>query len=209
MKQRYSEYKSSGVEWIGEIPKHWEVTKIKFISKEGRNSFIDGDWIESSVITDSGIRYITTGNIGEGYYKEQGNGFISEETFEKLNCSEIYEGDLVMSRLFLPIGRCCLIPNLGLRVITSVDNVILRPKDSISKNFLIFQFNSQRFFEYTELISRGTTLTRISRTMLGNTNCFLPPFHEQEQIVEHLVQQTKKIDEIISIERKRIETLKE
>jgi type I restriction enzyme S subunit len=87
--------------------------------------------------------------------------------------------------------------------------VILRPKDSISKKFLIFQFNSQRFFEYTELISRGTTLTRISRTMLGNTNCFLPPFSEQEQIVKYLDEKTYHIDQLISITEKKIEGLKE
>lgn len=207
--KKYTTYKPSGIEWIGNIPEHWEISKIKYLTNGDRNSFIDGDWIESNVISDEGIRYITTGNIGQGFYKEQGNGFISEETFIKLNCTELFEGDLIISRLSPPVGRSCILPKLNLRVITSVDNVILRPKDGIDKKYLNYFFNHNNYQEYNELLSRGTTLVRISRTMLGNNPVSLPPIHEQHQIVQFLDEKTEIIDKLISTKERKIELLKE
>ncbi len=207
--KRYSSYQDSGVEWIGEIPSHWETTKIKYTTDGSKYTFIDGDWIESKDISESGIRYITTGNIGEGFYKEQGNGYVTEETFEKLNCTEVLEGDLLISRLSLPVGRSCIIPKIHHKVVTSVDNVILRPKDDFSKLYLNYQFNSRKYFEYTELISRGTTLTRISRGMLGNNPIIFPPLPEQQQIVQFLDTKTELIDTLIDKTQRKIELLKE
>ena len=206
---RYDSYKDSGVKWIGEIPNGWNVTKLKYTKKDSRNSFIDGDWIESKDLSDDGIRYITSGNIGEGKYKEQGSGYISEDTFNELNCTELFEGELVISRLFLPVGRSCILPNLNNRVITCVDNVVLRPKDSFNKFYLNYQFNSSRYSEFTELISRGVTLTRISRGMLGNNSIVVPSLSEQQQIVSFLDDKTQKIDSLIQQKEKKIELLKE
>jgi type I restriction enzyme S subunit len=206
---KYQSYKQSGVEWIGEIPSNWSITKIKYTKKDSKNSFIDGDWIESKDLSDEGIRYITSGNIGEGKYKEQGSGYISEVTFKELNCTEIFEGDLIISRLFLPVGRSCILPNLNKRVITCVDNVVLRPKESFNKSYLNYQFNSNRYSEFTELISRGVTLTRISRGMLGNNSIVVPPLSEQDQIVQFLDEKTGLIDELISKKERKITLLKE
>ena len=70
--KRYSGYERNGVEWLGEIPTHWKMTRIKFLSKGYKSSFIDGDWVELPYITDNGVRLIQTGNIGIGNYKEKG-----------------------------------------------------------------------------------------------------------------------------------------
>jgi len=201
--------KESGVEWIGEIPEGWGRTKIKYTKNEDKNSFTDGNWIESKDLSDEGIRYLTSGNVGIGKFKEQGSGFISQDTFTKLNCIELFEGDLIISRLSLPIGRSCILPNLKNRIVTCVDNVLLRPKNIFNKFFLNYFFNSPRYSEYTELISRGVTLTRISRGMLGNNQVLLPPLKEQEQIVAYLDEKTSTIDKSISIEERRIGLLKE
>ena len=74
--------------------------------------FTDGDWIESKDQSDDGIRLVQTGNIGEGIYleKEARAKYISEETFEKLKCTEIFPGDILVSRLPDPVGRACIIP---------------------------------------------------------------------------------------------------
>lgn len=87
----YSEYKDSGVEWLDFVPIRWSNVPIKYLALGFSSLFLDGDWIESKDISDDGIRYITTGNVGEGHYKEQGSGFITENTFNKLNCTEVLE----------------------------------------------------------------------------------------------------------------------
>ena len=63
--------------------------------------FTDGDWIESKDQSDSGIRLIQTGNIGEGCFleKEGKEKYISEDTFEVLKCEEVFPGDILISRL--------------------------------------------------------------------------------------------------------------
>ena len=82
--------KDSGIEWIGKIPETWEVKRLKNLCTSNESMIADGDWIESPDISDEGIRYYTTGNIGDGVFKNQGNGFISESTFNKLNCTAVY-----------------------------------------------------------------------------------------------------------------------
>ena len=64
--------KPSGVEWLGEVPEHWEVRRISAAARPGPDSFTDGDWVELPYITDSGVRLIQTGNVGIGAYREQG-----------------------------------------------------------------------------------------------------------------------------------------
>ena len=77
----YPEYKGSGVEWLGDVPEHWGRVPLKYMALESESLFLDGDWIESKDISGEGIRYITTGNVTNGKYREQGAGYIKEDTF--------------------------------------------------------------------------------------------------------------------------------
>lgn len=206
--KKYEKYKDSGIEWIGEIPEHWRSVKIKQLAIGANTLFLDGDWIESKeiVFDEDNIRYITTGNIGEGKYKEQGNGYITQETFEKLNCTEVFPGDLVISRLNPPIGRACIIPDLGKRIVTSVDNVILRSSEEYSKSFLVHFFSNPKYYEFTLLEGRGATMQRISRGILGNIKIVLPNnLSEQTAIASYLDRKTTEIDQLIEAKKRLIE----
>ena len=165
--------KDSGVEWIGEIPKDWEIRRIKTLPDVNvDNSYVDGDWIESTDISDDGIRYLTTGNIGDGKYKNQGNGYISLDTFKRLNCKYAYPGDLVISRLNAPYGRSCILPNDYTEYVLAVDNVILRP--NADKRYICFVSQCEGYQFSVEDQSKGTTMKRISRMNLGNIVIPLP-----------------------------------
>ncbi|MCA1771075.1 MAG: hypothetical protein LC652_14425, partial [Halomonas sp.] len=118
---KYPEYKDSGVEWLGEVPAHWNVIPLRGTARQEPYSFTDGDWVESPFITDEGVRLIQTGNIGVGEYREQGFRYIAENTFEKLKCTEFRPNDVLICRLADPVGRACLAPDLDGRMITSVD----------------------------------------------------------------------------------------
>ena len=61
----------------------------------------DGDWIESKDQSEDGIRLIQTGNIGNGVFKlkEDKPHYISKDTFSRIGCNEIFEGDCLISRL--------------------------------------------------------------------------------------------------------------
>ena len=151
--------------------------------------FTDGDWIESKDQADEGIRLIQTGNIGMGAYleKEEKAKYISEETFNKLKCTEIFSGDILVSRLPEPVGRACIIPEKKERMITAVDCTICRSNEAIvCKEYLCYFMRSNAY--YTRLLNSvtGTTRKRISRKNLGNVELDIPSKREQAKVVKQL-----------------------
>lgn len=205
----YPQYKAAGIEWLSEIPSHWDSMPLKYTVKNQETDFIDGDWIESPFITDTGVRYLTSGNVGPGFYKEQGNGFISNETFDKLHCIEVLPGDLLISRLNEPIARTCEVPNLGYKIVTCVDNVIYRPiSDIFCRRFMMYQLNSEPFWFNASGLSSGATMKRISRSKLGNIRIIVPTLKEQETIAAYLDDVTGKVDALISEKQKQVEDLR-
>lgn len=151
--------------------------------------FTDGDWIESKDQSDDGIRLVQTGNIGEGIYleKEARAKYISEETFGKLKCTEIFPGDILVSRLPDPVGRACIIPEREERMITAVDCTICRPNESIiSKEYLCYFMRSSAYFKRLLGSVTGTTRKRISRKNLGNVELEVPSKDRQIDVVEQL-----------------------
>ncbi|WP_164155268.1 restriction endonuclease subunit S [Sandarakinorhabdus rubra] len=201
--------KPSGIEWLGDIPAHWEVRPLKAVSTEPGTVFIDGDWIEAKDISDDGIRYITTGNVGNGYYKEQGAGFISDDKFRELNCTEVFPGDVLISRLNAPVGRACVVPDLGRRIVTSVDNVIVRPDHTVNRGFLVHFLSTKSYLFHTETLARGTTMQRVSRTILGNIRIALPDPKEQAEIARFVDEQIEKLDSLIEEAERGIHLLQE
>lgn len=201
--------KDSGIEWIGEIPENWDTIRVKHLATEKDTLFLDGDWINSDVIVDEGIRYLTSGNVGEGVYKEQGKGYISEETFNKLNCLTVYPGDLMISRLNEPVGRCCIVPEGEKYYVVAVDNVILRPNHNFHKKYLLYCMNTTGYARAALMAASGTTMQRISRTSLGNMAVPVASYEEQFLIADYLDQKCAEIDAIISAKEKTNELLKE
>ncbi len=201
--------KDSGVEWLGEVPAHWEIIPLIRVATQPNSCFIDGDWIESKDLSDGSIRYITTGNVGEGAYKEQGAGYIDDKKFDELRCTEVLPGDVLISRLNLPVGRACIAPDLGCRVVTSVDNVILRPDSSFDALFLVYLLSSKAHFFNMQTLARGTTMQRISRSELGRVRFAVPPYHEQRKIVSHLLKLVGEIEEMEAASLSVIDTLRE
>ena len=156
--------------------------------------FTDGDWIESKDQSKDGIRLIQTGNIGIGQFIEKDDKakYISIETFERLKCTEVFEGDILVSRLPDPIGRACIMPNKTERMITAVDCTICRPKaDIIDREYLCYFMQSKTYYERLFNNVTGTTRKRISRKNLGNVEIYVPSKEEQKIIVKKLNLLTK------------------
>ena len=174
--------------------------------KEICTVFSDGDWIESKSQSDKGIRLIQTGNIGEGKYLEKTERakYISEDTFKELKCTEIFSGDILVSRLPEPIGRACIIPDKSERMITAVDCTICRVNENIANREYICYFMQSQLY-YNRLLGNvtGTTRKRISRKNLGNIELVIPTLNEQKAIVKKLNYLTKGIN----LRRKELEYL--
>ena len=197
--------------WLGNIPKHWKIMPLRYTATAKGCCFIDGDWIESKDIDyDGSIKYLTTGNVGSGFYKEQGLGYITEEKFKELDCTDVLPGDLLISRLNEPIARTCIVPDLGSRIVTAVDNVIFRPNPNIlDRKFACYYLNNGRLTEHANIIARGATMHRVSRTMLGHLPVVLPPLDEQRDIVAFLDKECNQYDNSIVKANHQIDLLKE
>lgn len=151
--------------------------------------FADGDWIESKDQSAEGIRLIQTGNIGEGIFKDRAEKgrYISEPTFNRLRCTEIFEGDCLISRLPNPVGRSCLLPDIGERMITAVDCTIVRFKTKkVVPAFFNYYSQSNDYISAINSETTGTTRERISRRKLGLTLIPVPPVSEQQRIIDIL-----------------------
>lgn len=148
--------------------------------------FADGDWVESKDQSSEGVRLIQTGNVGEGVFKDRVEKarYISEATFERLRCTEIFEGDCLVSRLPDPVGRSCIMPDTGERMITAVDCTILRfNPEQLLPTFFNHYSQSDDYLTAVAKECTGTTRDRISRSNLGLTPIPVPPLNEQQRIV--------------------------
>jgi len=174
--------------------------------------FNDGNWIETKDQSTNGIRLIQTGNIGNGIYLDKLNAakYISEDTFKRLNCSEVYPNDILISRLPKPVGRACVIPDLKTKMITAVDCTIVRVNKQICDyRFLLFSLMNDTYFNQVNKLIAGSTRERISRSNLENIKLSIPSLEEQERIVKIIeskltaVEKAKKAsDEQIAIFRR-------
>mgnify|MGYP000808545742 FL=1 len=180
----------------------WEQRKLESLC----DVFTDGDWIEAKDQSDSGIRLIQTGNVGTTEYldKENNKKWISEETFERLHCKEIYEGDILVSRLPEPAGRACIMPNLGIRMITAVDCTIVRTSKEYDRKYLVQYLSTPMYFKEVNSFLGGGTRQRISRGNLSGIDIPIPStIDEQGKIGEFFAN----LDHLITLHQQKCEEL--
>ncbi|MEA3211790.1 MAG: type restriction enzyme subunit [Chthoniobacter sp.] len=203
--------KPSGIEWLIDIPVHWRVVSFKHLARAGAKTFTDGDWIEAPYITSDGVRLLQTGNVGIGYFKEQGFRYVSEETFNELRCTELKPRDVLICRLDGPVGRACLAPDLGVRMITSVDNAILKVADEVLPEFVVSLLSSVPWISWIDALCRvgGGFRLRISRSQLGEIRVPLPPLEEQLSIRERLGSLGEEFDTLTAEAQRAIDLLQE
>lgn len=183
--------------------KGWAEHTIKELTSE----FLDGDWIESKDQSESGIRLIQTGNVGVGEFigKSGKARFVSEGTFKKLRCTEIFPGDCLISRLPDPAGRSCLLPDIGERMITAVDCTIVRFNETkIVPYLFIAHSQTDSYFREARALSSGSTRQRISRENLSKLRLLLPCITEQQKVADCLLS----LDEAIAAQGRKVKALK-
>ena len=198
--------KDSGVEWIGDIPEHWEVKKLKYVVKK------IGD-IDHNMPTSvsSGKPYLMTGDILE---KASLINFldckqISEKDFLKLSQKiKPVIGDLIFAR-YATIGTVCYV-DIEKDFLVSYSCVTIKPnKEKIIGKYLFYFFKSNIFTKEVSIYINSNTQGNIGIDSLYKTRLVLPQLQKQQQIVEYIENQTLKIDNAIDLQQKQIDKLKE
>lgn len=176
----------------------WEQRKLSQLC----SFFADGDWIETKDQSTKGVRLIQTGNIGVTQYLDKPNNakWISEDTFNRLKCKEIFEGDILISRLPEPAGRACIMPNLGTKIMTAVDCTIVRTLPEVSGEYLVEFLSTEEYFKEVNSCLAGGTRQRISRGNLSEFNVPIPvSFEEQEYVGLYF----KQLDHLITLHQRK------
>lgn len=176
-----------------QFPKSWAKTELKnLVTSDGL--FKDGDWIESKDQDPNGeVRLIQLADIGDNFFIDKSNRFLTHNKAIELNCNFIKNGDILIARMPEPLGRACIFPLYGTeKYVTVVDVAILRTNDDVINNkWLIYFINSPDIRAEILSLQAGTTRKRISRKNLELIQFPVPPFKEQIRIAD-------KIDELFS-----------
>ena len=192
-----AKFKDSGVEWLGEIPSHWEIRKVKNIFK----LIIDPAPIGNkekllSIYTDIGVK-------PRSELIEKGNKASTIDGYLKVK-----KGDFIVNKLLAWMGAIGLSEYKG---VTSPAYDILRAKIPIIGKFYHELFRLNVFSEEMKKYSRGIMDMRLRLYFdkFGDILIPLPPKDEQEKIVEYIENKISKIDKLINLEQECIKSLKE
>lgn len=190
--ERYSEYKDSGVKWLGEIPRHWEVRKAKYL------------WRESFATSENGSEELLSVSQYEGVTPSKG-----ESRSESLKGYKIVsENDLVINIMLAWLGGLGVSKCNG---IVSPAYCIYKMIGDSSPRFLYYLYKTPLYLAEFARHSTGVVPSRwrMYTDDFGQVLTLLPPQKEQEAIANYLDAATSKIDEAIGQQQKMIELLNE
>ncbi|MDO9479281.1 MAG: restriction endonuclease subunit S [Hydrogenophaga sp.] len=151
---------------------------------------MDGDWVESKdQDPDGDVRLIQLADVGDGYYVDKSNRFLTSSAARRLKCTFIEPGDVLIARMPDPLGRACIFPGDSKRAVTVVDVCVIRVDPSrMLGRWLMHCINSPTCRQQIDEYTTGTTRQRISRGNLGKIHIPLPPLPEQRRIAAILDQ---------------------
>lgn len=167
-------------------PSGWVTSSIADVAEGGL--FVDGDWVESKDQDPTGsVRLTQLADVGIATFRDRSDRWMRPDQADRLRCTHLQGGDILIARMPDPIGRACLVPSgLGVAV-TAVDVAILRiVRSDVDPRFIMWAINSPRVHADVVSHQAGTTRKRISRKNLALLKVPLPPLDEQRRIVDVL-----------------------
>ena len=177
-------YKPSKLGWI---PREWAEGKfIDFADERISHSFTGGPFgsdLQTKHYTKTGVRIIQLQNIGDGIFNNNYKIYTSEEKANQLINCNIFQGEIIISKMADPIARACIIPNSEKRYLMASDGIRLSiDKRKYNSRFVMETINHKRFRTIAELKATGSTRARIGLTELREIPVVYPDKIEQDAI---------------------------
>lgn len=204
--EKYEKYKDSGIEWIGEIPEHWELTRLDHLL-----SLLTDGTHQTPDYKTQGIPFISIKDMSSGRIDFSQTKFIDEATHKELSKHACVEkGDIIFSR----------IGTLGVFIKVETEQVfdifvslgLMKVKDNcIDTDYLVYYLSSDAVYSYIQLVKAGgdTSAAKFNLSDVAKTIIALPSKSEQESISRYLSSECSKINSLIATQQKRVELLKE
>lgn len=210
-RQKYQNYKDSGIEWLGEIPEEWKVKRIKTVIDSEKNGY----WGSEPELDDKGIICIRVADFDYERFQVVDSDDYTKRVLDESKIEKILlkNRDLLIEKSGggekTPVGRVVLF-NKDFDAICSNFVARLRSKEEALSTFLVYLFS--------HLYSRAVNIRSIKQTTgIQNLDTYLylsekvaiPPKLQQKQIADFLDKKTEKIDSIAEKNKKLINKLKE
>jgi restriction endonuclease S subunit len=188
--------KDSGIEWIGEIPEHWNLRRIRYLANirnvKASDSDIDKTYVGLENIESKTGKLLTNGDDEQQFVGETANIFK--------------KGDVLFGKL-RPYLAKCIIADFDGRCTSEL--LVLKTTSYILPKYLHFFMLSPKFIDVVNSSTYGAKMPRASWDFIGNLEIPLPSIKEQEDIVEYLTEFISRIDDLISDINTQIQKLKE
>lgn len=203
------EMKGSGIEWIGEISKHWKVGKTLYYLQM---PITDGPHTTPTLL-DEGVPFVSAEALSAGNGKIDFNrirGFISEEFYQE--CCKKYVpriDDIYMVKSGATTGLSAIVDSDIKFTIWSPLAVFRADEQKIEPKFLFYTLQSDYFLTQVELYWNYGTQQNIGMRTLEKLKICAPSLNEQKKIVDYLDKKTQTIDEVIDLKRQQLEVLDE
>ena len=169
------------------LPEGWAIARVDELAGNGGLAS-DGDWVESKDQDPSGeVRLTQLADIGEGNFRNKSARFMNRETADRLRCTYLARGDVLIARMPDPIGRACQFPGLAQPAVTAVDVMIWRTDGNLADPaWFVKWVNSPAIRQKMADGAGGTTRQRIAGGRIKELELPVPPLAEQRRIVAKL-----------------------
>jgi type I restriction enzyme S subunit len=204
--------KDSGIEWLGEIPEHWEVTKLRYLIQE-LESGVSVNSTEESILDQSTIAVLKTSCISKLFFERNENKKVVEEDLKRVKCP-VRKNSILISRMNTPnlVGSSGYIekdyPNLFLP--DRLWQTVMYPDYENSTRFISYLLisNTYKMLLATKASGTSPSMQNITKGALLDIEICIPKEDEQDQIIHHLSEEIEKIDKLENKLEQSIKKLK-
>jgi type I restriction enzyme S subunit len=200
--------KPSGVEWLGDVPEHWEVLRVKqcaYKISKGTTPSTEG----REILEAGPVRFIKAENVSGGRIVDRPGCFIDEQTNAVLRRSQLREHDILFVIAGATLGKIAVVDSAHLPANTNQAVAFIRPNKRVNRDFLSLWLQSSRIRELIWLNAVQSAQPNLSMADLGNFVVPIPPLIEQRQILGAVSIKTVPVENAIGRALREISLLRE